>query len=128
MKSYIGIPYLNRGRDREGVDCWGLVQLWYQEQLAVAVPDYLWAYTSAEDHGSVAGAINEHKVQWLKVEGEPQYGDVLVFNIMGHPIHVGIMLEGGDFLHAFKGTQSCRERLSSLSWSRRLLEVYRWAK
>lgn len=127
MNSYIGIPYLNRGRDREGVDCWGLVQLWHKEQLGVTVPDYLWAYTSAEDHGSVANAINENKVNWLKVS-EPEYGDVLVFRIMGYPIHVGIKLHGDDFLHAFKGTQSCVERLSSLSWSRRLTEVYRWAK
>ena len=125
--SYVGIPYLNRGRDRDGCDCWGLVQLWHKEQLDVEVPDYLWAYTSAEDHGSVADAINEHKVQWLKVEDKPQYGDVLVFNILGQPIHVGIMLEGDDFLHAFQNTQSCLERLSSVSWSRRLREVYRWA-
>lgn len=127
MNSYIGIPYTNRGRDREGLDCWGLVQLWYQEQFGIAVPDYLWAYTSAEDHGSVALAINENKINWLKVN-EPEYGDVLVFKIMGQPIHVGVKLKGDDFLHAFKGTQSCRERLSSLSWSRRLTEVYRWAR
>lgn len=127
MNSYVGIPYLNRGRDRDGLDCWGLVQLWHSEQLGVSVPDYLWAYTSAEDHGSVATAINENKVNWLKV-GQPEYGDVLVFRIMGYPIHVGIKLHGDDFLHAFKGTQSCLERLSSLSWSRRLTEVYRWAR
>lgn len=127
MNSYIGIPYLNRGRDREGVDCWGLVQLWHKEQLGVTVPDYLWAYTSAEDFGSVANAINENKVNWLKVS-EPEYGDVLVFRILGYPIHVGIKLNGDDFLHAFRGTQSCVERLSSLSWSRRLTEVYRWAR
>lgn len=130
MNSYIGIPYANRGRDRDGLDCWGLVQLWHSEQLGVCIPDYLWAYTSAEDQGSVSNAIEENKenkANWIKVS-EPEYGDVLVFKIMGHPIHVGIMLEGDDFLHAFKGTQSCLERLTSLSWSRRLSEVYRWAR
>lgn len=125
MNSYIGIPYLNRGRDRNGLDCWGLVQLWHKEQKGVDVPDYLWAYTSAEDQNSVAEAINANKVQWSKVE-EPEYGDVLVFRIMGQPIHVGIKLHYDDFVHAFKGTQSCLERLSSVSWARRLTEVYRW--
>ena len=127
MNQYVGIPYLNRGRDRDGLDCWGIVQLWYAEQLGVEVPDYLWAYTHAEDGGSVAAAINENKVNWQKVD-QPDYGDVLVFRILGQPIHVGIKLHEDDFLHAFKGTQSCIERLSALSWSRRLIEVYRWAR
>jgi len=124
---YVGIPYGNRGRGWDQLDCWGLVQLFYKEELGIEVPDYLWAYTSAEDHGSVALAINKNKVMWSKVE-KPEYGDVLVFRIMGHPIHVGIKLDNNDFLHAFKGTQSCIERLNSLSWARRLTEVYRWAK
>lgn len=124
--SYIGIPYENRGRTRDGVDCWGLVQLWYREQLDVDVPDYLWAYTAANDKESVSDAIEENKANWKKVD-EPAYGDVLVFRIMGYPMHVGIKLNGDDFLHAFQGTQSCLERLSSISWSRRLFEVYRWA-
>lgn len=124
--SYIGIPYENRGRTRDGVDCWGLVQLWYREQLDVDVPDYLWAYTAANDKESVSDAIEENKANWKKVD-EPEYGDVLVFRIMGYPMHVGIKLNGDDFLHAFQGTQSCLERLSSISWSRRLFEVYRWA-
>lgn len=125
MSGYIGIPYKNRGRDRDGLDCWGMAQLWYKEQLGIEIPDYLFAYTSAEDHTSVAEAINIHKKMWEKVE-EPEYGDVLVFNIKRMPIHVGIKLKGDDFLHSFQGTNSCLERLSSLSWSRRLFEVYRW--
>ena len=127
MNQYIGIPYADRGRGFESLDCWGLCQLFYKEEFGIDIPDYLWAYTSAEDGGSVAMAINENKVNWLKVD-QPDFGDVLVFRILGQPIHVGIKLQDDDFLHAFKGTNSCIERLSSLSWSRRLLEVYRWAR
>lgn len=125
MNSYIGIPYQNRGRDYNGCDCWGLVQLWYRNELGIEIPDYLWAYTSAEDFDSVADAINENKKTWRLVD-EPKYGDVLVFKIKGIPIHVGIKQRGDDFLHAFQGTQSCLERLSSVAWTRRLTEVYRW--
>lgn len=124
--TYVGIPYLNRGRSREGVDCWGLVQLWYREQLGVEVPDYLWAYTNAHDFESVENAINENKKTWRRVD-EADYGDVLVFRIKGVPIHVGIKQQGDDFLHAFQGTESCLERLSSVAWNRRLTEIYRWA-
>jgi cell wall-associated NlpC family hydrolase len=126
MNSYIGIPYTNRGRDREGVDCWGLVQLWYQEQLNITVDDYLYAYTAANDFESVSDAIKKHKKEWKAVD-EPQFGDVLVFKIAGYPMHVGIKMHGDDFLHAFQGTQSCLERLSGIAWNRRLHEVYRWA-
>ena len=67
MNSYIGIPYKNRGRDRSGVDCWGLVQLWYQEQLGITVDDYLYAYTAANDFESVTQAIELHKMMDMDV-------------------------------------------------------------
>ena len=126
MNSYIGIPYMDRGRDRDGVDCWGLVQLWYREQLNIEVDDYLYAYTAAADFESVSDAIKKHKAEWQPVD-DPEFGDVLVFKIAGYPMHVGIKMKGDDFLHAFQGTQSCLERLSDIAWNRRLHEVYRWA-
>jgi cell wall-associated NlpC family hydrolase len=123
---YIGIPYQERGRSFDGVDCWGLVCLMYRD-MDIDVPDYLHEYITSSNIESVAGAINKNKTHWRKVEA-PEVGDVLVFNIMGFPCHVGVYVGQGDFIHSFRGTAVCVERLNSLSWTRRLSEVYRWQR
>jgi len=123
---YIGIPYKERGRSLDGVDCWGLVCLMYAD-MDINVPSYLHEYITSSDIDSVATAINKNKSNWRKVEA-PDVGDVLVFNIMGFPCHVGVYVGQGDFIHSFRGTAVCVERLNSISWSRRLSEVYRWQR
>ncbi len=123
---YIGIPYKERGRGFDGVDCWGLVCLMYAD-MDIDVPSYLHEYITSSDIDSVATAINKNKTHWRKVEA-PDVGDVLVFNIMGFPCHVGVYVGQGDFIHSFRGTAVCVERLNSISWTRRLSEVYRWQR
>lgn len=123
---YIGIPYKERGRGRDGLDCWGLVCLMYAD-MDIDVPSYLHDYITSSDIDSVATAINKNKAHWRKVEA-PDVGDVLVFNIMGFPCHVGVYVGQGDFIHSFRGTAVCVERLNSISWTRRLSEVYRWQR
>jgi hypothetical protein len=39
---------------------------------------------------------------------------------------VGLYLNQSDFLHCFRGCNSCIERLDSHNWNKRLLGVYRW--
>ncbi len=127
INDYIGIPYRDKGRGWDATDCYGLLQLWMKTERGVELPDYLEVYTSSSDRDSVAGAIEEHKVGWTLVE-QPQFGDALLFKILGAPMHVGIKLGGSDFLHAFQNCDSCIERLDSLAWGRRLVGAYRWVQ
>lgn len=62
VASYVGLPYREGGRSRDGCDCWGLAVLVYAEQLgrALAAHDGLSA-------ASVAGAA-------MAIEGEQQSG------------------------------------------------------
>lgn len=67
--SFIGLPYADKGRDRDGVDCWGLVKLVYAEVAGIVLPDYSDAYTRPGDHASVAAAVESGlKDGWQRVE------------------------------------------------------------
>ena len=54
---YLDIPFVERGRDRSGVDCWGLVRLVLQEQFGIEVPSYSDEYVSTCDNGRLAGVV-----------------------------------------------------------------------
>lgn len=125
LRKYIGLPYSPKGRDTTGLDCWGLVRLFYKQELGIDVPSYVQDYSDPSDRQSVSSAILDNLKFWKKRD-KPEYGDLLVFNILGLPLHTAVYIGNGDFLHAFKNTNSCIERLSSITWRRRLVGVYRW--
>lgn len=123
LSRYVGLPYKMRGRDFSGIDCLGLVQAFYRDELGVEIPNYL--YCDTFDIDSCADAIKGGALDgnWRQTVEPTLYG-LLVFKVLGHPTHVGLYLGGDDFLHAFQGRNSCIERLSD--WSRRLAGCYQW--
>lgn len=124
ISDYIGLPYQDRGRG-PSFDCFGFVRHVYKQEFNLDIPEFLNTYSSAENAESVAAAINERKVDWIKVDS-PKHLDLLLFKIMGYPTHVGLYLSDNDFLHCFQSCNSCIERLDSHTWNRRLIGAYRW--
>jgi cell wall-associated NlpC family hydrolase len=108
-----------------GVDCWGLVKLFYERELGIVVPSYTEEYVSPSDRKSVSEVIRENIGKWKQISVLKR-GDMLLFSILGLPLHTGVYLGNDDFLHAFQNTDSCIERLSSITWNRRLIGAYRW--
>lgn len=130
---YVGLPFKDRGRDRHGVDCWGLVRLVYAERLSIALPDF--AEIRARDWRKVARAIADaaDSDEWLPVmRGAEKEFDVVVMR--GHSDgaralsvrdHVGVVAPGGCLLHIEEGTDAVVPKLNSPTVKDRIAGIYR---
>ena len=126
VAKYVGLKYQSRGRDWSGVDCYGLVKLFYRQELGVELPDY--NYSDADNMQevslcAVAGRSNPNL--WTRVL-TAAWGDVVMFRIAGLPAHIGVVLNNRDFLHAFHGRNACVESLESINWRQRIDGYFRW--
>lgn len=129
----ISVPFVDRGRDYTGWDCWGLVWLAYRDVYGVSLPSYAESYPDAarkpQSRIGIAALVGAYSAEacreaWREVSA-PQAGDIALFRIDGRPLHVALAMSGADFLHADRGAGTAVERFSSPSWRRRLLSVYR---
>ena len=128
LAQYLGIPFRDHGRDRDGCDCWGLVRLVYQEQLGVTMPDLGDAYSDAYARGEVDRLVARSARQdWtVDVTNLPRRElDVLVFLRAGVEAHVGLYAAPGVMLHVTDGMCAAFERYDTAKWSRRFSRALR---
>ena len=125
LSDFIGIPYRSRGAGFDGADCYGLAVLYNRHVLGKELPDYSSLYVSADDFDDASGAIAKGRENWEAVT-EGKAGDVILFRQMGVVSHVGIYLDGVDFLHIAQGGAACLEAMDSLNWAKRIDGIMRW--
>lgn len=119
----IGIPYKTHGRSLDGCDCWGLAYLFHDKKI----PSYGETYLDADDTASTSTSISENKRNgWERVEGEERFGDIIIFNIRGIPVHAAVYIGKGMMLHSLKGHNSCVEPVLGVRWATRIEGFYRW--
>ena len=124
---YIGLPFKPHGRDRNGVDCWGLVRLVLAERFAVNLPSYADGYGSTEDARDIGRLIRGELNPWRPVpSGAEQPGDVVLLRLMNQPMHVGLVVDPGWMLHIEEGIDACLERYDGARWRQRVLGLYRY--
>lgn len=123
---YIGLPFAERGRTREGVDCWGLVRIVLSERYGVDVPSYAERYECCGDVEILGNLVPAEAREWLYVPIEnATAGDVIVLRMRGRAMHVGIIVGDGKFLHAREKIGSCLEDYRGPMWAPRVVEVRR---
>lgn len=98
---FVGIPYLDFGRDRSGCDCWGLACIIYQEELGICLPDYLGAYQSTDELREIAALVERDRVTplWMPVCGPAIAFDMAIFRRGRWSTHVGIVIRHGLMIH-----------------------------
>lgn len=118
---YVGLPFRDGGRGRDGLDCWGLVVLVCLEQAAIRLPGFNGRYMSTEDRDDIERLIQGHRAPWRDVApGAERPLDVIGFAVMGKLCHVGVVVGDGRFLHAETGAGVVMDRYQGIKWRRRL--------
>lgn len=123
---YVGLPQRDHGRDRHGVDCWGLVRLVYRDTLAIDLPSYAAHYSDPQEHAEVARIVNaaEARGPWRPVDQVLPF-DLLLFRMGRHRSHIGVALDSGRMLHV-QGTDGSKvERFRDGRWQHRFTGAFR---
>src|SRR6516225_7393574 len=102
LSSLVGVPYVPRGRTREGADCWGIVLLAARELFYLDLPEFFY---SSEELALLedAQALIGHETRaacWREVQAPFAAGAVHIFRIHGQETHCGLHLGADTFLHS----------------------------
>ena len=132
LDKYLHIPFVDRGRDEAGCDCWGLVCLVLKD-AGVDVPTF--EQTSFVDGEGVCRHIDEEIGEgcWDIVDGPPKIFDVAI--MLGRtitsngpvllPCHIGIVPADNKLLHTERGKNSVLIDLNNPTVKNRIVGMYR---
>lgn len=117
--NYINLPFKEVGRERDGIDCYGLIRLVYRERLNILLPAYC-DYESTRDYDVLEKqmAQNKKEDQWVEVPiGQEQEYDIMLIRVIGLPIHVGVVTDTKyHVLHIVSGAAATCEDYRFRSW------------
>ena len=125
LSDFVGIPFVNGGRDFKGCDCWGLVMLYYRYFLNQFLPDY---HINASDFDRISRTMHEEtelpSSVW-DILSEPQPNAIALMRLgYSRDInHAGVILDNGKMLHCYESTGSCIVDPTSPVWAR-LIRMY----
>jgi len=128
INELVGIPFKDGGRDRNGLDCWGMVILAYKILHNKEIPDFK---ICAMQHDLVHKKILEQQTDndWEELQG-PEKGCIVAFRL--HPIfvsHIGICIDEKTFLHCSERIGGvCIEKLNHSFYNKRIEGFYKWTK
>lgn len=118
-RTLVGIPYKEKGRSRDGVDCLGL-NLMVSKMLGYEVPDWLYKDETANRDKEVV-RLGKEGLNAVRLE-TPVEGCYIEFSCIDR-FHTGVYIGDGKFIHASKADgMVVIERLDK--WSKRIRGFY----
>lgn len=125
----IGVPFVNRGRDLNGLDCYGLVKEVFK-RYGYNVPEYDALYTNYDDMCRINEIIqgNIKNYPWKEI-AEPKVPCLIAIRF-GSPDgmvnHTGVYIGGGRFIHTRERIGVNIDRISSPAWRRVIVGFYEY--
>jgi len=107
LLKYIGRPY-------ETYNCFDLVKEFYADNFKLDIKHYFEG-GPVPDRREVESLVVSNKGDFVKVEGKPQFGDIVVLKLYGLECHIGVCVDASRFLHSAKKIGSSLDRLDRYS-------------
>lgn len=98
LETLIGVPYKPLGRDKEGLDCWGFVQLVYKK-LGIILPDFVYTEYGRSKVETIEEELRNNCRRWQELNTPEPFCVVA----MGKTIacsHVGVWHPSEIVFHA----------------------------
>jgi cell wall-associated NlpC family hydrolase len=119
---FIGIPFVDGGRDKNGTDCFGLVRMIYHAKYGIMLPEF---NISCMDFSRIGNEIENNREYWKEVEPESIVPSLIVFRFMSdYCNHVGVYVGDGKFIHTRQKVGSNVDRVDSIHWKSRIEGYY----
>ncbi len=128
VAEYIGIPYVEDGRDRAGLDCFGLLGLIWRERYGADLLRYDGPHwRKGADPREIGAAIAHEVSRYAEIAaGEEKEGDGIILRMRGHPLHLGLVVSPGWMVHVHETAASCLENYRGMAWNRRVIGFRRY--
>ena len=126
FSDFVGIPHVDLGRDRAGVDCYGLLRLVYAEMLSVDLPSFAGAYASCSEHARLGALVaGEADAGTWQLVRDVQIYDALVFRVGRHDCHVAVAVDRTRMLHVHARSSAVIVPRNDPMWRDRFSGAYR---
>lgn len=96
------------GRSYETYNCFDLAKEFYKDQFNLELKNYFEGPVPGRKE--VASLIVSNKGDFVRVY-DPKFGDLVIIRLYGIECHIGVVVEGGKFLHSARCIGSLLDRL-----------------
>ncbi len=114
FKSLVGKPY-------DLANCWDIVREFYMLVFQMEIKTYY--HEVPETREATQSLIYTAKGDFNQVDGPPEFGDIILFEIRGIESHIGVYVGEGKFLHSSKTTGSVIDRIDK--WKNLIVGYFR---
>lgn len=126
---YVGLPWIDRGRTLNGLDCWGLIYLINLNERGLELPCYADRYATAADRRALDRLIGNEIDDWDEIAaGQEQLWDCILMRDGRTETHIGLVVAPGRMLHVAQGKTSVIENYRSGVWRHRVVGFFRYRR
>lgn len=128
VQEYIGIPFVSGGRDRRGLDCYGLIRLVLMEQYECTLPLLDGKYDNALNLYDTSPLFFQQLPILTERIAGPQERALALLEMHQLPCHLGLFCGGESIIHSRAGVGVVAERLDSRRLPGKIVGWYRVSK